>query len=167
MFTKTAKIAEEIMEIRRAEARDIPYIAKLLHQVHDVHSAHRPDIFNRGNRKYNDEEIGALIADDTKPIYVADEDGAVLGYAFCIIEEVKDIPALVDMKSLYIDDLCVDEEHRGKHIGTALYEFVLSEAKRLGCYHVTLNVWNFNDAAMRFYEKCGLKPLKTVMEKIV
>ena len=155
------------MEIRRAEVRDIPYIAKLLHQVHDVHSAHRPDIFNRGNRKYNDEEISELIVNDKKPIYVADENGTVLGYAFCIIEEVKYTPALVDMKSLYIDDLCVDETLRGKHIGSQLYEHVLNEAKRLGCYHVTLNVWNFNESAMRFYEKCGLKPLKTVMEKIL
>ena len=158
---------EQEMEIRRAEERDLPYIVKLLHQVHDVHSSHRPDIFNRGNRKYNDEQILKIIKNDNAPIYVADEGGAVIGYAFCIIEEVKDTPALVDMKSLYIDDLCVDEALRGRHIGSALYEHVLSEAKRLGCYHVTLNVWNFNESAMRFYERCGLSPLKTVMEKII
>ena len=155
------------MEIRRAEERDLSYIVKLLHQVHDVHSSHRPDIFNRGNRKYNDEQILKIIKNDNAPIYVADEGGAVIGYAFCIIEEVKDTPALIDMKSLYIDDLCVDEALRGRHIGSALYEHVVSEAKRLGCYHITLNVWSFNESAMRFYERCGLKPLKTVMEKIL
>ena len=155
------------MKIRRAQASDLKYIVKLLHQVHDVHSAHRPDIFRRGNRKYSDEEILKIIANDATPVYVADEDGEVLGYAFCVIEEVKDTPSLMDMKSLYIDDLCVDEAIRGKHIGTALYEHVCAEAKACGCYRITLNVWNFNESAMRFYEKCGLSPLKTVMEKII
>ncbi len=155
------------MKIRRAIDADLPYIVKLLHQVHDVHSAHRPDIFRRGNRKYNDEEILNIIKSESTPVYVADEDGEVLGYAFCVIEEVKDTPALMDMKSLYIDDLCVDENLRGKHIGTALYSHVCDEAKRLGCYRITLNVWNFNESAMRFYERCGLSPLKTVMEKII
>ena len=155
------------MIIRRAEPKDLPYIVSLLHQVHDVHSASRPDIFNRGNRKYNDEEILGIIANDSLPVFVADEDGAVLGYAFCVLEEVKDTPSLVDMKSLYIDDLCVDEKERGKHIGTALYDHVVAFARSIGCYHITLNVWCLNESAMRFYEKCGLSPLKIVMEKIL
>ncbi len=155
------------MNIRRAEPQDLSGIVSLLHQVHDVHSAKRPDIFRRGNRKYNDTEILEIIKNDALPVYVALESDEVLGYAFCVLEEVKDTPSLVDMKSLYIDDLCVDEKQRGKHIGTALYEHVVKEAKRLGCYHITLNVWCLNESALRFYEKCGLSPLKIVMEKII
>ncbi len=155
------------MEIRRAEPKDLSGIARLLHQVHDVHSAKRPDIFSRGNRKYNDKEILEIMANDASPVYVADESGRVLGYAFCMLEETKNTPSLVDMKSLYIDDICVDENERGRHIGTALYSYVEREAKRLGCYHITLNVWALNDTALKFYEKCGLTPLKTVMEKII
>ena len=73
----------------------------------------------------------------------------------------------MDRKTFYIDDLCVDENVRGKHIGTHLYKYVLSEAKKKGCYHVTLNVWCLNESAMRFYEKCGLSPLKITMEQIL
>ena len=156
------------MTIRKALPKDLPRINDLLHQVHDVHSAGRPDIFNKGNKKYNDAEILSIISDNNTPVFVAvDNLDVVYGYCFCIIEEVKNNPSLVDMKSLYIDDLCVDENCRGKHVGTLLYDYVIDYATKIGCYHVTLNVWCINEPAMQFYLKRGLKPLKIVMEKVL
>ncbi len=155
------------MEIRSARPEDLSGIISLLHQVHDVHSAKRPDIFRKGNRKYTDSEILSIIEDPNTPVFVADINGEVLGYCFCIIEEVVGDMSLVDRKSLYIDDLCVDGGHRGKHIGKELYEYTLNAAKEMGCYHLTLNVWCLNDSAMRFYEAMGMTPLKVVMEKIL
>lgn len=153
------------MNIRRAEERDIAGINALLYQVHRIHAEGRPDIFRLGNKKYNDEELCAILACDTTPIFVAvDHREKVLGYAFCIYQETKDNPSLCDRKTVYIDDLCVDATERGQHIGTALYDYVKEEAKREGCSAVTLNVWCLNTGAMRFYEKCGMKPLKVVME---
>ena len=153
------------MNIRRAEERDIAGINKLLYQVHRIHAEGRPDIFRLGNKKYNDEELCAILACDTTPIFVAvDDEEKVLGYAFCIYEETKNNPSLMDRKTVYIDDLCVDATERGQHIGTALYDYVKDEAKKEGCSAVTLNVWCLNTGAMRFYEKCGMKPLKVVME---
>ena len=156
------------MNIRRANERDIAGINKLLYQVHRIHAEGRPDIFRLGNKKYNDEELCAIIACDTTPIFVAVNEGEkVLGYAFCIYEDTKDNPSLMDRKTVYIDDLCVDVTERGQHIGTALYDYVKEEAKREGCSAVTLNVWCLNEGAMRFYEKCGMKPLKVVMEEVL
>ena len=153
------------MNIRRADERDIAGINKLLYQVHRIHAEGRPDIFRLGNKKYNDEELCAILACDTTPIFVAvDDEEKVLGYAFCIYEETKNNPSLMDRKTVYIDDLCVDATERGQHIGTALYDYVKYEAKKEGCSAVTLNVWCLNEGAMRFYEKCGMKPLKVVME---
>ena len=153
------------MNIRRADERDIAGINKLLYQVHRIHAEGRPDIFRLGNKKYNDEELCAILACDTTPIFVAvDNAEKVLGYAFCIYEETKNNPSLMDRKTVYIDDLCVDATERGQHIGTALYDYVKDEAKKEGCSAVTLNVWCLNEGAMRFYEKCGMKPLKVVME---
>ncbi len=153
------------MNIRRADERDISGINKLLYQVHRIHAEGRPDIFRLGNKKYNDEELCAILACDTTPIFVAvDNAEKVLGYAFCIYQETKGNPSLMDRKTVYIDDLCVDATERGQHIGTALYDYVKDEAKKEGCSAVTLNVWCLNEGAMRFYEKCGMKPLKVVME---
>ncbi len=155
------------IEIRRAERADVGRLTDLLLQVHLVHSEGRPDIFRRGSRKYTEEELFSIIRDDTRPIYVAVDGALVVGYAFCVIEEIKDDRSLADRRSLYVDDLCVDEARRGEHIGEALYKHVLAEAERLCCYHVTLNVWTLNPGAMRFYEKMGLSPMKVTMEKII
>lgn len=156
------------MLIRRAENIDIPKINDLLRQVCLIHHNGRPDLFKYGAQKYADEELIQIISDDEKPVFVAvDEDNTVLGYAFCIFERHINDNILTDVKTLYIDDLCVDESLRGKHIGKQLYDYAVSFAKENGCYNLTLNVWNCNDSAMKFYEKCGLKPQKTHLETIL
>ena len=155
------------MEIRRAMTEDIHDINNLLRQVLDVHHNGRPDIFKPNVKKYTDEELMDIIVDDTRPIFVAVENGKVIGYAFCIFQQHLQNNIMTDIKTLYIDDLCVDENIRGKHIGTSLYEFVLDFAKKSGCYNLTLNVWACNESALRFYEKRGLAIQKIGMETIL
>lgn len=154
--------------IRKAEIKDIPKLAELLVQVCGVHADGRPDLFRKGARKYSDEQLAELLNDAEKPIFVAcDEHNNVLGYAFCIFQQSDGRGALTAVKTLYIDDLCVDENIRGQHIGSALYEYVLGFARENGCYNVTLNVWACNESAMKFYEKCGMKIQKIGMETIL
>lgn len=155
------------MEIVRADNRHISGINSLLCQVLEVHHKGRPDLFKGGVKKYTDEELTEILADDERPIFVAVEDDNVLGYAFCVFIRHENDNILTDIKTLYIDDLCVDESIRGKGTGKALYEYVLKFAKEKGCYNVTLNVWSCNPGAMRFYEKMGLTPQKIGMEKIL
>ncbi len=154
--------------IRRAIEKDIPKIGELLLQVCLVHHKGRPDIFKEGGRKYSDEELKELITDEGRPILVCvDEKDEVMGYCFCIYQQHTGNSALNDIKTLYIDDLCVDENLRGKHIGKELYEAAVQLARDTGCYNLTLNVWSCNASALRFYEKCGLLPQKIGMELIL
>ena len=155
------------MEIRFAAERDIPGMIELLKQVGQVHHEIRPDLFRAGAQKYGEAELKALLADPNRPILLAEIEGKVAGYAFCILQETKNDPVLCDRKVLYIDDLCVDENLRGKGIATALYQRVLEYAKSQGCHSVTLNVWCGNDSAMAFYDKCGMKPQKIGMETVL
>ena len=138
----------------------------LLHQVNMVHHVIRPDLFKPHTTKYDEQELGVLLADESKPVFVYD-DGKVLGHAFCQVTEVKDNQLLQDVKTLYIDDICVDAASRGKHVGKALYEFVRDYAKSIGCHNITLNVWEGNDAAYNFYRNMGMKVQKTGMEMIL
>ena len=152
------------MRIRRARQADIPDIGRLLHQVEDVHHRGRPDLFRAGGRKYDDSQLATMLADDSRPIFVATrpDDGRVLGYAFCVLERYDGDGAHCDMLTLYIDDLCVDEA-----VGTELYDHVLEFAREKGCHNVTLNVWSCNPDARAFYEARGLKPYKVGMEQIL
>ncbi len=153
--------------IRMATEKDIPKIGELLLQVCLVHHNGRPDIFNVG-RKYSAEELKELLKDKLRPILVyVDENDNVMGYCFCIFQQYLNNSVLTDIKTLYIDDLCVDENQRGKHIGKELYEAAVMFAKEKGCYNLTLNVWSCNPSAMRFYEAQGLIPQKVGMELIL
>ena len=156
------------MNIRRAIKEDMDGINKLLHQVLMVHHNGRPDLFKGHVKKYTDEELLAIIKDDKRPIFVGvDENDTVMGYAFCVFQQHVNDNILTEVKTLYIDDLCVDEDLRGQHVGKQIYEYVLEFARKSGCYNVTLNVWSCNPAAQRFYENCGLVPYKVGMEKIL
>lgn len=128
-----------------------------------VHYNLRPDLFKPHTTKYNEQELIALLADDTKPVFVFDDEG-VLGYAFCQITEVRDHQLLQDIKTLYIDDICVDEAARGRHVGKSLYEYVREYAVSIGCNNITLNVWEGNDTALQFYRSMGMSVQKTTME---
>ena len=154
------------MQIRRATLTDIDGINKLLYEVHKVHSDKRPDLFKVGSKKYTNEELAKIIVDDNRPIFVYVDNDDILGYAFCVFIK-NNSNSLTDILTLYIDDLCVDENARGKKVGTSLYNYVLQFAKDAGCYNVTLNVWACNNSALKFYEKCGLSVQKIGMEKIL
>ncbi len=152
--------------IRPAEEKDIPALLRLLAQVNRVHHEGRPDLFRLGT-KYGPEELAALLRDENRPVFVYEsEAGQVLGYAFCVLQQLQS-RLMTDIRTLYIDDLCVEESARGQRIGEKLYRHVLSYARDIGCYNVTLNVWALNTSALRFYEKMGLVSQKIGMETIL
>ncbi len=155
------------MEIRFAKAQDVPGIIKLLQQVGRVHHEGRPDLFRVNAQKYGPSQVLGMLDKSDTPIFVAVEGEKVLGYGFCMMETYWQNTVMNDRVTLYIDDLCVLEECRGQHIGTAIYQHILEYAKYRGCYNVTLNVWSCNESAMKFYESLGLKPQKVGMEAIL
>lgn len=174
------------MIIRRAKEKDIPEVLRLLSQVLEIHASIRPDIFISGTTKYSAEELAEMFRDEKRPVYVALEEAedddtqdtkansgsstlgsTILGYCFCEFEEAPDSVNIVPFTSVYIDDLCVDAAARGSHVGRSLFEYVKAEAKKRGCYEITLNVWEGNDTARIFYEKMGMRPKKTTMEFIL
>ena len=152
--------------IRKAENRDIGRLIELLYQADEVHNGIRPDLFKGNVSKYDQDELAHILDDDSKPIFVYEEE-EVLAHAFCQISETKGHRLLQDVKTLYIDDICVDKTARGRHIGSALYEYVRDYARSIGCHNVTLNVWEGNDAALQFYKSMGMKVQKTGMEMIL
>ena len=152
------------MEIRFATEQDVAGILELLRQVGDVHHQIRPDIFRKNAQKYGASQVLAMLNSSRTPIFVAVEEGKVLGYGFCQVKSYKDSPVVNDHTEVFIDDLCVDENHRGQGIGTALYNTVCRYARQRRAHSVTLNVWQANASALKFYESLGLKPRNIGME---
>lgn len=155
------------MIIRSATEKDVERLYLMLQQVQALHADGRPDIFKAGTNKYDRDAIKQILQNPKTPVFVADNGQMAVGYAFCAIKEQKESENLRPLKTYYLEDLCVDKDFRGAGLGTKLYNHVLAECKKEGCYHLTLNVWHLNESAVKFYEKLGMKPLKTTMETIV
>lgn len=154
--------------VRCAEIGDIPRILELLVQVDMVHHNGRPDLFQGPATKYNAEQLAVIVQDPKTPVFVCtDASGKVIGHAFCVHKQVVGDPVLTDVRTLYIDDICVEETARGSGAGRALYQAVLAYARESGFYNITLNVWSCNPGAVKFYEAMGLVPQKICMEQIL
>ena len=162
--TNEDKPEEKKYVVRTAEAKDIPYLLSLLSQVLEVHARLKPDYFISGHTKYSAEELAEILSEESKRVYVAEAEGAVVGQAFCELKEMPDKPFVEHFKYMYIDDVCVDLYFRGKDVAKEIFEHVKEEAKILGCRDITLNVWEGNDRARAFFDKMGMTPLKTYME---
>ncbi len=158
-------IGEACCNVREARYGDVPAILRLLEQVNLVHHLGRPDIFKKAT-KYTGEELKAIMDDADQLLLVAEDgDGQVCGHAFCMFQQHLDSQLLTDIKTLYVDDICVDDSHRRQNIGTKLYEAVRRTAADHNCHNITLNVWDLNPGAMAFYRSLGLTPLKTMLEE--
>ena len=154
--------------VRRAESGDNDQIIKLLLQIADFHHKGRPDIFKEGSKKYNKDEFAAILEDENRPVFVAvDESNNVFGYCFCMINKYTAHAVFTEHSTLYIDDFCVDETCRGQGIGKKIFAEVLAYAKQIGVYNIDLNVWEFNESAIGFYESCGFMPKSRKMEMIL
>ena len=153
--------------IRKANEKDIERILELLTQVNDVHAEKRPDFFIKGKQKYTASELKEIINDETTPVFVCEKESVVMGYAFCVMQDLSRCNNLRPDKSLYIDDICVDAEYRRSGVGKKLYEYVIQYAKKNNCFNVTLNVWDGNVSAQRFYEDMGMHVQKDCMEHIL
>lgn len=153
--------------IRYAQRGDEAAIAELLVAIHTQHAEGRPDLFGKGRAKYSAEEVLSLFGKETEPIFVAESDTlGVVGYAICQIITAKN-PALSDFTTLYLDDLNVSALARRQGVGTMLLDACRREARKRGCYNLTLNVWAFNEGAIRFYEANGFRVQRTILEDII
>jgi len=155
------------MIFRKAKEEDINDIVTLLYQVHKVHSDIRPDLFIEGKRKYNNEQIKDIINNDKMVVIVCEIDKKVVAHLFAKIVDYSSDESHKNIKTFFIDDLCVLESERNKKIGKKLYEYSKEYAKKIGCYNIALNVWNGNETAIKFYNSLDMKVQKTTLEEII
>lgn len=137
--------------IRKANNNDSQSVLKLLRLIADLHRNGRPDMFPNLESKYSFQEIYDRLSQDESGVFVAEDNCAVVGYIFCdIIQEG-------DGSTLYIDDLCVSPDARRMGVGKALMDRAALYGREKKCRFLMLNVWEFNQNALEFYEKYGFK----------
>lgn len=142
--------------IRNAASSDCEKIRPLQKEIADLHHAGRPDLFQTQARYFTQADFDARLADPNHFVYIAENEGEVVGYAFAWIIPYRNHSTYIDFDCFYIDDICVLQKCRRQGIGKALFTRCKEQAKRSGCKMMDLGVWSFNKDAIKFYESCGM-----------
>lgn len=98
-------------------------------------------------------------------IIVAEINNLVVGTIKYLIKEKLENSYTNYRKVLFIDALVVDVNHRKNGIGKILMQEMEKLAKDNNCSSIELNVWAFNDEAIKFYEKFGMSVKTMILEK--
>lgn len=154
------------MQIREAKIKDIEQIVIILEQISKIHYEKRPDIFKKKSKNEIRKNTIEMLKDKKRKIIVAADDTLkIYGLIIYNIKEVKEHINLRDSKVLWIEELGVDESYRKNGIGKMLMEKVEEDAKMLDCTRIELNCWDFNNNAISFYERFGMRTQRRIMEK--
>lgn len=139
-----------MLELARPEDREA--VNRLAREVHAMHVAWRPDIYEMMQELYPEERFREAIRD--RQLYVAKINGIAAGYVLLRMRSVE-MPGLVKRKIMLVDEICVDEPFRDQGIGTQMMTEVRALAHAFGCTDMQLGVYPQNDGAVAFYQKCG------------
>ena len=150
------------MTIRNIRKDDYEAIDTLLLQLHDVDVKGRPELFVKKNQFMPRDAFESLLENEGVRAVAAVKWGRILG---CCFSSVLDRSAMVEMRTVYIDLLVVDERYRRRGIGRALFQSVEEYARALGAKRVDLMVWDHNKTAIDAYEAYGMARQRSVYEK--
>ena len=150
------------MEIRDMESKDYPEIDRLMKELHELHVKGRPDLYTELEHPYSREEFEKIVSDPEIIAILAEEKSVVIGLC---IGTLRKKSGMVEMKTMFIEDLIVVRNFRGKGIASQLYEEMEERGRNTGAKRLDLMVWEFNSDAKRFYEKQGMRPQRYIYEK--
>lgn len=152
--------------IRKIIASDYNEINKLVYQVHELHYSNRPDIYVDGN-PLPIEYFNEILNDDTSFNYVYEEDNKICGLLIATKHTNRSIPISKQRTTYFIEDIVVDKSFRRKGIGKKLYYFLKEQANKENIDAIELNVWAFNESAIKFYESLGMSVKNMKLEQIL
>ena len=155
------------MVIRFAKEDELERINVLRKQVNDLHVEGKPDVFKPGFNEELQNYVYYIFKDPEQKIVVVDKDGEICGFAILHHIYKPENPFMKVRDFLDIDEFCVDEKHRREGIATAMVEFIKNFAKEQGYHHLELNMWEFNQDALAFYEAAGFETFRRYMEMFI
>lgn len=155
------------MKVRFAKEEELDQVNILRKQVNDLHVEGKPEVFKPGFSKELRDFIYDIWADPEQEIVVADIDGIICGFAVLHHLNRPENPFMKERDFLDIDEFCVDKEHGRKGVASEMISFIKNYAKEKGFHRIELNMWEFNQDALAFYEASGFETYRRYMEMFI
>ena len=155
------------MNVRFAREEELDRVNELRKQVNDLHVEGKSEVFKPGFGEELRNFVNVIFNDPEQKIVVAEEDGVICGFAIIHHIYKGESPFMYERDFLDIDEFCVDEAFRRKGVATELVSFIKDFAKENRFHRIELNMWEFNQGALAFYEEAGFKTFRRYMEMFV
>lgn len=152
------------MRIRLAGEADKQAINILRQQVQSVHAAGRPDFFPAEFSRELADHLNIFFMQDNAEVIVTEVDDQLVGFASIEYIDRPGSPYRLPVRYCHVVEFGVEERHRRQGIGTALFENIKERAKEKGVDRIELDMWEFNESALRFYESLGFRTFRRYME---
>lgn len=156
-----------MVEVRRARENELERVNELRMQVNALHVAGKPEVFKPGFPEELRNYIYAIHKDPEQFIVVAEKDGTICGFAVLHHINRPENPFMKERDFLDIDEFCVDEAFRRQGIASEMIAFIREFAKEKGFHRIELNMWEFNQDALAFYEAAGFQTFRRYMEMFI
>ena len=161
-----------MLTIRPATDADLDRLAALYYEFHEFHVQRMPDRLQRlggldhfGGRSMR-KSLSRISAADDSAIFVADADGHIVGLAEVHLQadSVKNL-AIVRYTYALLQILVVTEAARGQGVGGQLVAAAENWGREQGAHELRLEIWDFEQGPLHFYEKQGYDTLKRTLLK--
>ena len=140
-------------DIRFIERKDLPAVAAIYQQLMGKMARLQPAYYS--SEPQDAEYFEQAFTDETFDILVADDEGAIVGFAIVCERETPDVRCVVSHRYAYLADIAVDEGRQGCGIGSALINAAKFWTRERGLDYLQLNVLSNNSDAIKVYEHLG------------
>jgi GNAT superfamily N-acetyltransferase len=158
------------VKIRTAGEKDFDAIDKLYYDFHQYHVREVPDrLQDLGKIENQDwsrlhQALRDIFANKDAVIFLAEDSSQLIG----LVEEYfrqdnEDNPLIVPHKYAHLQSIMVSEPYRKSGVGKKLMEVAQQWARDKGATEMRLDVWEFNQGTIQFYEKMGFHTLKRTL----
>ena len=147
---QSEEMSERNFEIRDADVADIPIIMQLIRDLATYERAPNDVIATE-----EDLRQALFGAEPAAKVVIAFEDNAPIGFAVYFFN----FSTWLGRPGLYLEDLFVKPEMRGRGYGRALLVHLAKIARDHNCGRMEWAVLTWNDPAIEFYKKLGAMPL--------
>ena len=153
-----------MVNIRKAKTEDLARLEELYRELEEDAVLYQPEHFVFSPAGTRSEQMKDFLDSDTQAMFVAEDDGEVIGFAHVVLIKAKKVPCLKPETSLYLQDLVVTAEYRSRGIGTILLNEAKKYGKDNGADFFRTQVFPQNTAGMRFYERNGFSTKMITIE---
>lgn len=150
--------------VRFAEEKDLNIINELRKQVNDIHVEGRPDVFKAGFGTEIRDFAKVIMNGENSDIIVAERNGVICGMVCVDYVNKPETPYSKARSFYHVQEIAVDVNYRRQGVAKELLEFMITDAKKRKLGKIELDVWEFNDSAIEFYQAVGFRQTRRWME---